>query len=87
LVFLEDLNTQLEAQDFLFGATTSLADIAIFPFVRQFAGVDPGWFSGLDLPNLQFWLEKQVSSPLFASVMGKYRPWSEAREEFLMSRA
>ena len=35
--FLEILNGRLAASTFLFGDHISLADIAIFPFVRQFA--------------------------------------------------
>jgi len=86
-VFLEELNTRLQAGGNLFGEKPALADIAIFPFVRQFAGVDPKWFVGRDLPALLAWLERWISSPLFTGVMTKYPPWAKAGEEFLFPQA
>jgi glutathione S-transferase len=87
LTFLEELDTRLQTGANLFGDRLALADVAIFPFVRQFAGVDPEWFAGVDLPALQTWLEKQISSQLFAGVMTKYPPWANTREEFLFPDA
>lgn len=55
--------------------SVSLADIAIFPFVRQFAEADPAWFAAAPLPNLQDWLERQIRSELFARAMRKYPVW------------
>ena len=87
LVFLGDLEQQLAATNFLFGTSLSLADVAIFPFVRQFAGVDSKWFGALDLPNLQAWLGARVTSPLFTGVMEKYQPWLVTGDEILMNAA
>lgn len=73
LVFLNKLNTQLISQPYLLGETLSYADIAIFPFVRQFANVDFGWFENSQLRGLQIWLDERVNSQLFKAIMEKNR--------------
>lgn len=73
--FLQDLNTHLEAYPFLFKKTPSLADMAILPFVRQFANIDRVWFDAQDWPHLIRWLDAFLESPTFKSVMTKYPPW------------
>lgn len=79
---LRPLNTRLAAHPYLFGDTPSLADMAIFPFVRQFAQVDRDWFDGLDaFTPLQNWLEGHLKSALFQKVMIKYPLWQETQIE------
>lgn len=51
------------------------ADIAIFPFVRQFAHVDKDWFDTQTFEYLHPWLEKWLNSELFVGVMEKYPLW------------
>lgn len=68
---LRDMNTQLLHAGFMAGAQASALDLALFPFVRQFAAVDAAWFSSLDLPGLQTWLTHWTDSPLFAQAMVK----------------
>lgn len=70
-VFLQKLENLLLENIFLFSATPSLSDIAIFPFVRQFASVDAAWFETASYPKLQAWLNRLVESELFVSVMEK----------------
>jgi glutathione S-transferase len=53
------------------GCRPSLADAAIFPFVRQFALVDKTWFDAEPLPNLHVWLATWMSSDLFKAIMKK----------------
>lgn len=72
---LMPLERQLSGRDYFFGTTPSLADAAIFPFVRQFAGVDAEAFAGAPLPRLQDWLAGWLFSPCFKAVMGKHVPW------------
>ena len=60
---------RLENHGYLFGDTCSLADVAIFPFVRQFSRADPTVLEGL--PLLNAWLMAIESSALFRSVMEK----------------
>jgi len=75
LEFLTGLNRKLGTNTSLFGSAISWADIAIFPFVRQFAFVDKAWFDKQNLEPLQVWLESHLSSELFLSVMTKHAPW------------
>lgn len=53
----------------------SLADIAIFPFVRQFAATDQKWFDAAPYPLLQQWLNTHIRSARFALAMKKYPLW------------
>ena len=55
--------------------TPSLADYAIFPFVRQFAGADQAWFDAAPFPLLQVWLTTRIRSDRFAQAMRKYPLW------------
>jgi len=70
-VFLSKLEDRLGKTRFLIGDTISLADIAIFPFVRQFVGVDAAWFESADYPKLKAWLHTLLESELFRRVMEK----------------
>ena len=75
-VFLQKLESQLLTSPYLLGQNPSLADIAIFPFVRQFVAVDNAWFDGGDMQRppylkLHDWLNEWVNSALFKSVMTK----------------
>lgn len=74
--FLMRLDQMLkEGSGYLFGGHHSLADLAIFPFVRQFANVDKDWFERQDWPHLLAALEAFVTSARFLSIMTKYRQW------------
>ena len=75
LTFLEKLDGLIQASGQLMGARPSLADHAIFPFVRQFANNDRDWFDQLPLSALQKWLSDHLASPLFATTMAKYPQW------------
>jgi glutathione S-transferase len=72
-VFLTELETRLTGSRYLCGNKFSLADVAIFPFIRQFAGVDSDWFRGSTYPALNKWLEAILATALFGRVMAKYR--------------
>ena len=79
---LQDLNARLEAHGGqLVRPARSLADIAIFPFIRQFAHTDLDWFLAQDLPALQAWLEGHKQSALFRDVMAKYPQWAPGDAE------
>lgn len=73
--FLQDLECRLKAQAFLLADGMTLADMAIFPFIRQFAHVDKEWFYANPYPKLQQWLDTMLGLPLFDAVMKKYKPW------------
>ena len=85
-VFLLELEERLQGNDYLLGDKASLADIAIMPFIRQFAHVDRRWFFEAPYPNLQRWLNNWLESPLFLSIMTKYQPWQEDDEITLFGR-
>ncbi|MEH6489497.1 glutathione S-transferase [Hyphomonas oceanitis] len=71
----------------LLGAKRSLADMALFPFVRQFAATDREWFAAQSLPALQDWLAGHLASPLFKSIMTKHAQWQPGAEEPLLTVA
>ena len=72
---LAALDRQLAGQDWLFGPRPRLADLAILPFVRQFAFADKPWFDAQDWPDLQGWLDRFITSGRFLSIMAKYPKW------------
>ena len=74
--FLSALEQQLaQAGPWLNGAAICYADVAIFPFVRQFAFVDKPGFEALPYPRVQAWLETLLNGDLFQSVMQKHPQW------------
>jgi len=81
LAFLEMLDAQLDGRQHLFGDRVSYADIAIFPFIRQFANTDRTWFDALPLSRVQAWLAHHLDSDLFKQIMPKYPQWRTGDEE------
>ncbi len=73
--FLRKLDQRLARTAYLFGDQIRLADMAIAPFVRQFANVDRAWFDAQDWPHLIAWLETFLASDAFASIFKKYPKW------------
>ncbi|NMY57879.1 MULTISPECIES: glutathione S-transferase [Pseudomonas] len=69
--FLQRLEDVLARSAYLAGPALSLADVALAPFVRQFAHVDRDWFEQAPYPRLNAWLERFLASELFSSVMKK----------------
>jgi glutathione S-transferase len=80
LDFLHQLDELLEQNGYLLSDQLTLVDIAIFPFIRQFAFVDKDWFDAASFSNLQRWLEGLLQSALFGSVMKKYPRWVPGTE-------
>lgn len=74
-LFLQKLEEQLCQFTFLFSHQPTLADFAIFPFIRQFTFVDKAWFDASPYPKLQTWLEYHLQSTLFEKVMVKHPTW------------
>jgi len=70
-VFLRRLDELLEGRDYLLAEHPSLADVALMPFVRQFAHVDREWFGQTPYRRLQSWLQRFLESELFIGVMRK----------------
>ncbi|MGM9483614.1 glutathione S-transferase [Roseateles sp. NT4] len=70
-VLLRPLEARLQGTPFLGGATACATELAVMPFVRQFASVNPAWFAALDLPSLRSWLNGWLVNPLFVACMVK----------------
>jgi glutathione S-transferase len=70
-VLLKPLEERLSAAAFLGGDSPCASDMAMVPFVRQFAAVDPTWFQQQTLPAVQAWLAGWLSTPLFQAAMVK----------------
>lgn len=73
--FLQRLENRLSQTTYLCRNQLSKADIAIFPFVRQFSMVDETWFENAQYPKLKAWLNGLLDSELFLGVMQKYPTW------------
>lgn len=73
--FLLKLNERLVSSSNLFGDKRSFADIAIFPFIRQFVNAAGGFMQEARFSALMRWLDGHVQSDLFLSVMKKYPQW------------
>jgi glutathione S-transferase len=76
--FLQALETVLQQHRFLLSDSASVADVAIFPFIRQFAAVDAEWFAGSAYPQLRAWLNGWLESALFVQIMQKFPTYIES---------
>ena len=81
--FLRTLEVRLQDTPFLMGHRRTLADMAILPFVRQFAGTDRAWFDAQGLSGVTRWLDDFLASDRFRAVMVKYPPWQDGQDRVL----
>ncbi|WP_063669424.1 glutathione S-transferase [Aliivibrio fischeri] len=82
-LFLNKLEQRLTTSPMLFSKQYNFADLAILPFIRQFAFVDIHWFRQSKYKNLQRWLFEFIESELFNSIMNKYPTWLDSHQEFI----
>ena len=75
--FLLNLEQKLAQNRYLLGDQMTFSDVAVFPFIRQFAFVDKAWFDQAPYPRLQAWLQSFLDAVLFTSTMRKYPLWQE----------
>jgi len=73
--FLKKLDGILRNAPYLLGDHQTVADIALFPFIRQFAHVDRDWFYTAPYPCLHRWLNRHLNSDIFGAIMNKYPKW------------
>lgn len=85
-IFLKKLEGLLERNDYLLASRPTLVDVAVMPFVRQFAGVEPGWFDNSAYNRLKVWLKVFLQSDLFGTVMTRYSFWQAGEKEVLFPR-
>ncbi|WP_317659042.1 glutathione S-transferase [Pseudomonas sp. KU43P] len=69
--WLATLEQLLEGRPYLLAENPSLADAALLPLMRQFAGVEPQWFAEAAYPRVRSWLEGWLASELFKAVMAR----------------
>ncbi len=84
--FLYKLECQLSDNAFLLGNSLSLLDVAIFPFIRQFAGVNTGWFEASKYVNVRKWLSLFLESQEFQKIMQKYPKWQNDQEKTIFPK-
>lgn len=70
------LEARLSSAEYLLGDKQTIADIAVFPFIRQFANTDKNWWDNAPYPNTQAWLTRHLESDLFKTIMKKHPLWA-----------
>ena len=81
---LSDYENQLNNTKYFLRDSISIVDIALFPFVRQFANVDYQWFEN-NHKKLTSWLKEICSSNLFIQIMKKYELWNNKNKSIIIS--
>ena len=73
--FLSQLNEELRTE-FILGEKRTLVDLALLPFIRQYAFIDKRWFDAQNWSNLNRWLNSFLRSKSFAIIQRKYPIWN-----------
>jgi glutathione S-transferase len=81
--FIQVLENRLSSHLFLMSNQESLVDIALLPFIRQFARVERQWYLQSPYPRVKHWLNNYLQSSMFTKVMAKYPLWLENYEVVL----
>jgi glutathione S-transferase len=81
--YIKLLDVRLSEHDYLMSGQESLADIALLPFIRQFARIERQWYLQSPYPNLKKWLNHYLQSPMFTKVMAKHPLWLDSGEEVM----
>lgn len=80
LEIIKQLNDGMKNSDYLTCSQPRLVDIALFPFIRQYAHVDMDWFSRRNVKSIQEWLYRWLESDCFKLAMQKFRVWKPDQE-------
>jgi len=83
-LYIQKLEQRLTKHAFLMSNNESLADIAILPFIRQFARVERQWYLQAPYPKVRQWLNNYLQSQMFSKVMAKHPLWLDSHEEVLL---
>ena len=83
--FLNKIENRLLESKYLYADEITLADIAIFPFIRQYAFVDINWFKQSEFKAINTWLNELINSDLFESIMQKNKPYNEENDTIYLS--
>ena len=73
--FLRQLEERLQVNAYLLGERLTIVDMAVLPFIRQFAAVEQSWFDQSPYPKLRNWSAALIHSALFTAIMQKYPVW------------
>lgn len=84
MMILAGLDQRLAGRRNMLGDDRAFADIALFPFVRQFVATDQQWFDAQAAPNLRAWLSRHLGSTLFGAAMIKLQQWQPDDEDLML---
>ncbi|MGS0729865.1 glutathione S-transferase C-terminal domain-containing protein, partial [Shewanella sp. 0m-11] len=83
--YLKGLEQRLTQHKYLMSDSPSLVDLALLPFIRQFARVERQWYRQSPYPNLRDWLNSYLQSRMFSKVMTQHPLWLETGEGIVFS--
>jgi glutathione S-transferase len=81
--YLADLESRLCLHLYLMSDTPSLTDLALMPFIRQFARVERQWYLQSPYPKLRQWLNHYLQSRMFSKVMVQYPMWLDSKQQVI----
>jgi glutathione S-transferase len=81
--YVQNLEERLTQHLFLMSDKESLVDIALLPFIRQFARVERQWYLQAPYPKVREWLNNYLQSKMFSKIMTKYPLWLDNNEDVL----
>ena len=84
--YIKQLEQRLTEHRFLMSDKESLADIALVPFIRQFARIERQWYLQSPYPRVRQWLNSYLQSPVFTKVMAKHPLWVNEPKAVLFGR-
>jgi glutathione S-transferase len=67
--FIQILEQKLVKCKYLIGDEISIADLAVFPLIRQFSKVNEAWFSQASYPNVRRWMHEITASKYYFESM------------------
>lgn len=81
--YIKQLEQRLTEHAFLMSDKESLADIALIPFIRQFARIERQWYLQSPYPMVRQWLNSYLQSALFTKVMAKHPLWVDEPQNII----
>ena len=82
--FIEELEEMLEKHKFLLADKITIADVAVFPFVRQFSMVDQAWFDQAPCKAVRSWLQTMLATEWFVGAFKKHETWRPGSEDIYL---
>ncbi|WP_350433331.1 glutathione S-transferase [Shewanella sp. H8] len=81
--YIADLEFRLCLHPYLMSDKPSLTDLALMPYIRQFARVERQWYLQSPYPKLRQWLNHYLQSRMFSKVMTKNPMWLDTKEHIV----